>query len=711
MRYTSDNKRIESANDRQICRTIYGQICSCFYRIMACLFLAMILFLASLTSVQARPERTTKATSIELSPAAVTTTSKIAVSATEYLVGYVTKRPVQNDGYGEWWIDNGQSEYHLIAREDTTFFLSKLPAEGEPVYVEISTAAGAAEIISLMLVDIVQTPPSDNTSEYIFLTLHGSVIQRPAADSGIGEWRIFSRDGTLYTAEIYDQQSFTRGIPQIGQDVYVQGWRLDGSNISAERMEIDDGTNNLEPSERNTLQLSGYVVSISEQNASDETWLIRNGQTVYVIQSDAETRLGSLASTIGTRVNILALTAVDEQPAIALEISVATQVAAEVLVRLTPGVSIATIADRYQLTPDTTLLESANIHRLLTLNPTTAYLGALVEKMQADPELIWAEFNYIESLPLEGYPHRVWSWGGTDLPDLVNEMALAQINLGFVHSTYRGEGQVVAVLDTGVSLEHPQLQKQLLSGWDMLDDDPLPIDEGPGNAQGHGTHVSGIVLQVAPESQILPVRVLDPDGHGNTFIVAYAIEWAVQQGATVINLSQGTNYDSHILHDAIRWAVAQGVSVTAAAGNSDTAELRYPAAYTETLAITAIAEDFTKAPFANYGPWVDLAAPGVAITSTIVTAQGNGYASWSGTSMAAPFASATMALLHQAHPQMTTRELYRRVQLRSQPLDKLNSDYIGLLGTSLNVEKSVMDYRLVYLPFLSADSIIAVEQK
>jgi subtilisin family serine protease len=133
------------------------------------------------------------------------------------------------------------------------------------------------------------------------------------------------------------------------------------------------------------------------------------------------------------------------------------------------------------------------------------------------------------------------------------------------------------------------------------------------------------------------------------------------------------------------------VSVVAAAGNSNTSVLHYPAAYSAVVAVTAVGETKTKAPFANYGSWIDVAAPGVGITSTIVTAQGSGYATWSGTSMATPFVSGAIALLRQKFPEKQVRELHQRLQTRSEVIDEQNIPYPGLLGTFLHVEAAMAE--------------------
>src|SRR4051812_41826274 len=117
---------------------------------------------------------------------------------------------------------------------------------------------------------------------------------------------------------------------------------------------------------------------------------------------------------------------------------------------------------------------------------------------------------------------------------------------------------------SGLGATHPAFAGRILPRIDLVSDDAVPQD-GPGAGQpggladGHGTHVSGIVALVAPESKFLPVRVLDMDGRGNTFVLAYAIDWAVAHGASVINMSLGSDANSTVLEEAIARAQSQGV--------------------------------------------------------------------------------------------------------------------------------------------------------
>lgn len=210
-----------------------------------------------------------------------------------------------------------------------------------------------------------------------------------------------------------------------------------------------------------------------------------------------------------------------------------------------------------------------------------------------------------------------------------------------------GEGVVVAVLDTGVA-EHEDLPR-LLPGKSFTDGtDPDP--------NGHGTHVAGIISAamgngigisgLAPAAHILPVQVLDAEGSGAHADIAAGIIWATDNGADIINLSLGGEESSDVLSVAVQYAASKGVILVAAAGNSGAGSNSpmYPAAYDSVLAVAATGPDGTATMFSNSGTYVDIAAPGFAVLSTVP----RGYSYMSGTSQAAPFVSAAAALLLSA---------------------------------------------------------------
>ncbi|WP_151735872.1 S8 family peptidase [Paenibacillus tengchongensis] len=224
----------------------------------------------------------------------------------------------------------------------------------------------------------------------------------------------------------------------------------------------------------------------------------------------------------------------------------------------------------------------------------------------------------------------------------------------------KGSGEViVAVVDTGVQASHPDLQGQLLAGYNAIAGGSTPDDD-----VGHGTHVAGIIGALTNNSEgvagiswynkILPVKALDNSGAGTTYSVAEGIIWAADQGAKVINLSLGNYAESQFLHDAIKYAYDRDVVVVAASGNDNTERPGYPAAYEEVLAVAATGQNGERASFSNYGDYIDVSAPGESIASTY---PGSQYAALSGTSMASPHVAALAGLVRALNPALSNKEV------------------------------------------------------
>ncbi|WP_405115955.1 S8 family peptidase [Paenibacillus sp. FSL K6-1217] len=218
---------------------------------------------------------------------------------------------------------------------------------------------------------------------------------------------------------------------------------------------------------------------------------------------------------------------------------------------------------------------------------------------------------------------------------------------------------VVAVVDTGVQANHPDLKGQLLTGYNAITSGSTPDDD-----VGHGTHVCGIigaltnneegVAGISWYNKILPVKALDNSGAGTTYSVAEGIIWAADQGAKVINLSLGNYADSQFLHDAIKYAYDRDVVIVSASGNDNTERPGYPAAYEEVIAVAATNAAGERASFSNYGDYIDVAAPGESIASTYPD---NQYAALSGTSMASPHVAALAGLVRSLNPALTNKEV------------------------------------------------------
>lgn len=256
------------------------------------------------------------------------------------------------------------------------------------------------------------------------------------------------------------------------------------------------------------------------------------------------------------------------------------------------------------------------------------------------------------------------------------QWALTRLGAETVWKTSTGRGVVVAVIDTGVRLEHPDLKGHLLAGRDYVAPGTSATDHN-----GHGTHVAGIITAIAnngrgiaglaPNTRILPVRVLDRQGVGDSANVAKGIVWAVDRGAKVINLSLSSTRSDTAGRTAVAYAISKNVVVVGAAGNSGCGLLgsprAYPAAYDGVLGVAAITSAGGVASYSSCGNWVDVAAPGSAILSTMSVSPNPSlgcpahYCTLSGTSMAAPHAAAAAALkiaqLGSAARQATVRSL------------------------------------------------------
>ncbi len=355
--------------------------------------------------------------------------------------------------------------------------------------------------------------------------------------------------------------------------------------------------------------------------------------------------------------------------------------------------------------------------------PAGGDLDSVLRALQQDPRVRFAERHVASSTP-EGRRNSVWLIGG-DSAVYAAQWAPQQLNLPAAHALSTGLGVRVAVLDTGLDSRHPALAGRLarsgagaVLGRDFVDDDQV-ADEGGGSGDlgwGHGTHVAGLVALAAPGARLMPVRVLDASGRGNTWVLAEGLAWAVDpdgnpatdDGAHVINLSLGTTEPTELLSLAVNLATCQfddddddfqdarfdadrarcarghGAVVAAAAGNSGSdVEKQYPAAedVKGTLSVAASTSAQRVAGFSNWGSWVRVAAPGEAIVSTL---PGGRWGSWSGTSMAAPLVAGSAALLLATVPKDGQPGLPTQRQWSLEDVMKRLTDRsAGLCNTSL----------------------------
>jgi subtilisin family serine protease len=232
-----------------------------------------------------------------------------------------------------------------------------------------------------------------------------------------------------------------------------------------------------------------------------------------------------------------------------------------------------------------------------------------------------------------------------------------------VHSTYEntGDGINVAILDTGIDYNHPDLDENYAGGYDFVNNDEDPWDD-----QYHGTHCAGTVaaenntegvIGVAPDVNLYALKVLDSEGSGYYSYIISALEWAVENDIDVASMSLSGSSDYIYLRNACDEAYSNGVVLVAAAGNTGDDSLRYPAAYDSVIAVSATDSNNDIADFSSIGPQVELAAPGVGVYSTIPIRYSSDYYSLSGTSMATPHVTGVVALLLSADNSLTPDEV------------------------------------------------------
>ncbi|MGW3681593.1 type VII secretion-associated serine protease mycosin [Streptomyces prasinus] len=274
--------------------------------------------------------------------------------------------------------------------------------------------------------------------------------------------------------------------------------------------------------------------------------------------------------------------------------------------------------------------------------------------------------------PNAPYPGRPWP--------------LQRVQLDELWGQSKGKDVRVAVIDTGVDVKNPQLKNavDVKSGRNFLprglkDENGDPVDRGNENGTtdtvGHGTKVAGIIaarpaagtgfVGLAPEATIIPIQQNDAEGNGDTDSLARSIDYAVQAGADVINISQdtaGAVVPDPKLRTAVEEALAEEVVVVASAGNDGVGgntKKTYPASYEGVLAVAASDRNNERASFSQSGDFVDVAAPGVDIISTVPR---GGHCADNGTSFSAPYVAGLAALIKAEHPNWSGRQIVAQIE-------------------------------------------------
>jgi subtilisin family serine protease len=315
----------------------------------------------------------------------------------------------------------------------------------------------------------------------------------------------------------------------------------------------------------------------------------------------------------------------------------------------------------------------------------------VLDTLDDDLRVVQAELNYHASAP-EGGPDDLPTLGSDLLSSVRTQPRLAEFQLDAAHALSTGAGVIVAVVDTGVDFSHPLLAGSIASGgFDFVARDLDPSDErdfvdndndGTVDEQyGHGTFIASLVLAIAPDAQILPVRVLDAEGFGNASTVGAGIVWAADAGAQIINVSIEMATDSEAVKEAISYARDRGATVVAAAGNGGNSDIGFPARFSDVLAVTSLGVGDVVAPFANTGSQIDLAAPGMDLIGAVpMDLNLAGTARWSGTSFSVPLVAGSAALVLALDPALEATAVGEQLRETARPIDDQNPALAGKLG-------------------------------
>ncbi len=376
-----------------------------------------------------------------------------------------------------------------------------------------------------------------------------------------------------------------------------------------------------------------------------------------------------------------------------------------IVVKVEAGVAIDDIAAQHEVRVVETILESRRIYLLERDDGKASKkdLDDMAKRLERLDGVTYAESRisttrFKEDSRFHAWPQGFWSDSGGDPHRWHSQANLDYMALAAVHRQATGEGVTVALLDTGVDLDHPHLVDHLgRGGYDYIDDDGRAEDAGNGvdddgdeiidEAYGHGTHAAGLIALVAPDAEIIVYRVLNADGRGDPHVVAEAINDAVDNGADVINMSFGLGgkHDSKVMSDALKNASRNDVVVIAAAGNLSSSSHYFPSAEKEVVGVAASRDGNGElAEFSNFGKGALVAAPGENIVSTV---PGGGFGSWSGTSMATSLVSAEAALIASVEPDEDAKDLIKIIGSDTIKLNGRHKVERGLIDPRRTIEK------------------------
>lgn len=340
----------------------------------------------------------------------------------------------------------------------------------------------------------------------------------------------------------------------------------------------------------------------------------------------------------------------------------------QIVISLAPTADITKVAKEFQAA----VLRRGPLNFATLGFNRTINVPTMIASLKNTPGVLDAEENHlhrmstaeVSSLPSDPVFKDQWSLVNGDVPGAWDMGAT-------------GKGVTIAIVDSGIALNHPDLKDNIVPGYNAITQSNAPGANQDDN--GHGTHVAGIaaaerngvgIVGVAYDAKIMPIKSVNFEGDGYDDAIAAGIVWAADHGAKIINLSLGAEngVSSEVIKQAVNYAYNKGSLLVAAAGNYDPSTQKnpgvdYPASDPHVLAVAATDKNDQIASFSTSGPQISLAAPGDEIASDWWSlAEGPGYANASGTSMASPFVAGEAALIWGQHPEWSRDQVVEALE-------------------------------------------------
>jgi thermitase len=329
-------------------------------------------------------------------------------------------------------------------------------------------------------------------------------------------------------------------------------------------------------------------------------------------------------------------------------------------------------------------IESVNTYLMVYRDSVS--VDSIVSVLEKHPDVTLVQPNYMIKINLDQVSQAFVDQTSQAFVDGVEPMeyyenyAETNMSIDYAHLISRGEGQVIAVIDGGLDIQHPLFNGRLHhASFDFMDIDCEPWVDG-GTTANHGTFVAGIAARAAPGSALMIIRCFSIAGSGTSFTIAHGICHAARNGADVINMSFGMDYYDQTIGTAIEYAYTEfDVVMIASAGNDGQEINRFPAKHPCVMNIAAVDENDIKADFSNYGTTVSVAASGVGIYSSLCG--GDVWGWWCGTSFSAPYVAGLAALVRSTNPSADAEFIMNKIEYSVDNIDALNPNYVYFLGT------------------------------